>query len=92
VQRTQVVYKESRALRGPQWATSKEIQELIPEMQEAMGSELYPGNWLSDQFRSNQVKRRDRNPNKPYNFMGRRPKYEYNVASVRRRVRELLAR
>jgi hypothetical protein len=78
--------------RGPQWATPQEMLDLIPEMQQAMRAEQYPGNWLSDQYRNEKVKRRGRNPMKEYNGLGRPPQYEYNVASVRRRVKELLSR
>jgi len=80
--------------RGPQWATAYDMCELVPDFELVLHrSNRSPSNWLSQEAIRENVKRRERNPMKELPGGVRRgapPRYEYNVASVRARVRELI--
>lgn len=78
--------------RGPQWATAVECLDLVPDMKHVIRGHHTASNFLSFEARNERVTRRNRNPMKEHIGRGRTPQFEYNVASVRRRVKDLMAR
>jgi hypothetical protein len=77
---------------GPRWATAAECLELVSDMKFVIKGHHTASNFLSHEARNERVTRRDRNPMKEHVGRGRTPQYEYNVASVRKRVKELMGR
>jgi hypothetical protein len=77
--------------RGPRWAIASRIEELVPELHQITNDTA--SNWLSRQAISKHVERRQYlAPYKKLPGFGRPPKWEYRVADVRRRVKQLLDR
>jgi hypothetical protein len=78
--------------RGPQWAVAYEMHQYVADLETVVERRGDISNWLSQEALAERVKRRERNPLKelPPGRRGAPPRYEYNVASVRRRVRELV--
>jgi hypothetical protein len=77
--------------RGPQWATAYEMYELVPDIKFVIKGHHTASNFLSHEARAERVKRRDRKATKEFIGRGRPPQFEYNVASVRKRVKDLLS-
>jgi hypothetical protein len=79
--------------RGPQWAVAYDMVTWIPDLDLVIHrSNQSASNWLSQEAIAERITRRERNPLRelPPGRRGAKPRYEYNVASVRRRVRELM--
>lgn len=78
--------------RGPQWATAMECFALVADLKHVVKGKGTASNFLSQEALAERVTRRHRNPMKEFIGRGRPPQFEYNVASVRKRVKELMGR
>jgi len=86
------MYKEhvKKSTRGPQWCIAQKMLKYVPEIDEVKTPSQTVADFLSREHLANASCQR-RPFTGEYYGMGRPPQFEYNVASVRRRVRQLKA-
>jgi hypothetical protein len=85
-------------MNNPVWAIASQMQQYVPDIEEVVmpGPNASMSNWLSREALAGKVARREI-PEKRLSLyaaeveLGRPPRYEYRVITVRRRVAHLLA-
>jgi hypothetical protein len=84
-------FYKSTGTRGPQWVPANKMAERVPEILEVKTATQDVSDFLSREFLRNGTGIERRSFTGDFFGRGRRPQFEYNVASVRRHVRQIKA-